>query len=102
MILIYVTCKDAKEAQKISRTLLEKRLIGCANFFPINSMYWWKDSINQENEVALILKTVKEKFEDIKKEVKKIHSYDCPCVISLDVQKGNKEYLEWIKKEIKS
>lgn len=101
MILVYVTCKDVEEAQKISKYLLEKRLVACANFFPVNSMYWWKDSINEENEVALILKTVKGKFKAVEKEVKKLHSYDCPCVISLDIKEGSKEFLEWIKKEIK-
>lgn len=101
MILIYVTCKDVEEAQKISRILLEKKLIACANFFPMNSMYWWKGSINEDKEFVLILKTVKEKFKVVEKEVKKLHSYDCPCVISLDVKEGNKEFLEWIKKEIK-
>lgn len=101
MILIYVTCKDIEQAQKISKILLEKRLVACTNFFPINSMYWWNDSINQDNEIALILKTTKGKFEEVEKEISHVHSYGCPCVISLDIKEGSKKYLEWVKKEIK-
>ena len=102
MILIYTTCKDIEQAKNISKILLEKRLIACANFFPINSMYRWRENINQDNEIVLILKTVKEKFKEIEQEIKKIHSYDCPCILQLDVQEGNKEFLEWVKKEIKN
>ena len=101
MIIIYVTCKDLEEAQKISQTLLEKKLIACANFFPIKSMYWWQDSISKDNEIALILKTKKEKFKEVEQEVKKLHSYEQPCIITLDITDGSKEFLEWIKKEVK-
>jgi len=101
VILIYVTCKDLEESKKISKRLLEKKLVACANFFPINSMYLWKGSINDDNECALILKTVEKKFNQIEEEIKKIHSYECPCIISIKIGKANKKYLEWIKKEMK-
>lgn len=101
MIIIYVTCKDIEEAQKISQTLLGKKLVACANFFPIKSMYWWQDSISKDNEIALILKTRKEKFKEVEQEVKKLHSYERPCIITLDINGGSKEFLEWIKKEVK-
>lgn len=101
MILVYVTCKDVEQAQNISRVLLEKRLVACVNLFPVSSMYRWKGSINNDAEVVLILKTVKKKFKDIEKEIKKIHSYECPCIISIKVTDVNKEFLKFIKKEIK-
>jgi len=101
MILVYITCKDAEEAKKISQTLLEKKLIACANFFPINSMYLWKGNINNDSEFVLILKTVDKNFRKIEKEVKKYHSYECPCIISIKASDVNKEFLKFIKKEIK-
>lgn len=102
MILVYVTCKNLEEAQKISTMLLEKRLVACTNFFPIKSMYWWNKEINQDDEVAMLLKTRKESFKTVEEEIKKIHSYERPCIISLDVKEASKEFLEWIKKEVKS
>lgn len=101
MILVYVTCKDTEEAKKISKNLLEKRLIACANMFPINSMYWWEEKMNEDEEVALILKTKKEKFGEIKKEIKKVHSYKVPCILSFDIKQCDEDFLNWIKKEIK-
>ncbi len=57
MILTYITCKEKSEARKISEHLLKKRLIACAKF-QIESMYWWKDKINEEKEFVVIAKTL--------------------------------------------
>ena len=97
MILIYITCKDKQEAKKISKHLLEKKIIACTNFFPIESMYWWKNKIQEDNEFVVIANTKEENYEKVKQEVKKIHSYDIPCIIKLNSE-GNKEYTDWIEK----
>jgi len=97
MILIYITTKDKAQAKKISKQLLEKRLIACANIHPIESMYWWEDKIQEDNEFVIIAKTTSPSFSKIKKEVKKIHSYDVPCILKISAQ-CNKEYQEWVEK----
>ena len=101
MISVYITCKDNKEAREISRHLLDKRLIACANIFPIESMYWWDGRINDDKETAIIAKTKKVNFDKVKNEITGLHSYDVPCIVSWDIVKGNKEYLDWISKEVR-
>ena len=98
MISVYITCKDKKEAIKISKDLLKKRLIACSNMFPIKSMYWWKKRIVNDNEVVILAKTTNKNYEKIKKEVKKLHSYDVPCILKFNI-KANSEYEKWVKKE---
>jgi len=98
MISVYITCKDKKEAKRISKHLLEKRLIACSNMFPIESMYWWNNKINEDKEIAIIAKTTKNNFDKIKKEIKNIHSYEVPCVIAWDIVEGNKDYLDWMSR----
>ena len=100
MISIYITCKDEKEAIKISEHLFKKKLIACSNMFPVRSMYWWKEKITKDNEIVMLAKAPDKNYEKIKKEVKKLHSYDIPCILKFDIE-ANKEYEEWIKKETK-
>lgn len=95
MITIYMTCKDEKEARKIAKSLLKKKLIACANFFPIQSMYWWQGKVEESQEYAMIAKTQDAKYDSIVKEVKKLHSYDVPC-IEMIKSTANKECLKWI------
>ena len=100
MVFVYITCKNKEEAEKVSLHLLKKRLVACANYFPIHSMFWWKEKINKTAEYALLLKTTKKNFTDIKNEVKKVHSYDVACICLIDA-KNSKEFEQWVRKEVK-
>lgn len=100
MLSVYITCKNKQEAKKIARRLLEKRLAGCCNIFPIESLYWWKGKIVSDNEYVLIAKTMRKQLKKLTAEVKKIHSYDVPCILAME-ETANKEYQDWIKKELR-
>src|SRR3989344_1565893 len=96
----YITAKSKGEAEKIISALLKKRLIACANMFPVKSQYWWKGKIEKSSEYVIIAKTRKEKEKKIIAEVKDIHSYEVPCIVFYDIR-GSKNYLEWIDGETK-
>lgn len=97
--MVYVTAKEMDEAERIAEHLLEKRIIACANIFPIWSIYSWKGKVEKENEVALMLKTSHDLVDRVIKEVRKVHSYEVPCIVSYRIDKGDKDYLEWIRNE---
>jgi len=100
MALLYTTCRDRKEAEKISAHLLKKRLIACSNIFPVRSMYRWNFKIVNENEAAVLLKTSEKNFSKAAEEIKKVHSYKMPLILKINA-KANKEYEEWASKEMK-
>ena len=97
---LYVTCSDMKEANNISKTLLSKKLIACANFFPVESMYQWKGKIKKGKEAVLILKTMKNKVAMVRKEIEKMHSYEIPCITEITV-KPNEGYGKWLEGQMK-
>ena len=100
MTLIYITCKDEQEAVKISKHLLDKRLIACSNMHPVRSMYWWNDKIADEKEFVIMAKTKEKNYEAIKEEVKKLHSYDIQCILKIKAE-ANESYGKWVDKEVK-
>jgi periplasmic divalent cation tolerance protein len=98
--LIYVTAPNRDEALALGRTLVEERLAACANLLgPITSVYWWEGRVNQDDEVALILKTRADLVDGLIARVRELHSYDCPCVVALPIDAGNPPFLEWIGTE---
>ena len=100
--LIYITTKNKDEARRIGKELLKLRLAACVNIIDnINSLYWWEGKIQDDNEVILIAKTKESLVKELIEKVKSLHSYSCPCIISLPILDGNKAYLEWLKKETK-
>ena len=98
--MIYVTAGSSEEATRIGRTLVEERIAACANVFPaMMSIYRWQDGVQEDREVALILKTRRGRVADLIARVKALHSYECPCVVALPITEGNQEFLDWIVAE---
>lgn len=102
MILVYVTCKNKKEAEKIGRNLLKKRLVACAKIAgTVRSRFWWKGKIDKADEILLILVSKEDKFDTIGKEILKLHSYEVPEIFSIKVDKVHKPYFDWLMREIR-
>ena len=100
MILISITCKDRKEAEKISRHLIDKKMIACASISPVRSIYRWKGRIVNSKESMIMAKSLKNKSNDIIREVKKMHSYKIPLIEIIE-SKVNKDYEMWAEKELR-
>jgi periplasmic divalent cation tolerance protein len=101
-IVVLVTCGSAKEARKIARAVVEKRLAACANILtsPVRSVYRWKGRVESAKEFLLIIKTTKARFPKLKTEVTRLHSYDVPEIIALPIQAGSANYLAWISESV--
>ena len=98
--LIYITAANREEATSIAHELINIRLAACANIITgTTSIFRWKEDICEEEEVTLILKTQAENVDRIVEKVKSMHSYDCPCVISIPISGGNTNFLNWINTE---
>lgn len=96
-LLVYITCPDFKEAQKIATAVVEERLAACGNILPsMHSIYRWQGKVEEAGEVVLLLKTNEATYPRLEARVLELHSYDCPCVVALPLQHGSKAYLAWI------
>ena len=96
----YITCPKKKEANKIAAFLVKKKLVACANIINnVDSIFAWKGKITKASEILIVGKTMNKNIQKIIKSVKKLHSYEVPCVIFFDIKGGNSEFLKWIIKE---
>ena len=100
-ILIMVTASSKEEAEKIATTLLERKLIACANILgPVSSRFWWQGKIDSAEEYIIFMKTKRELFDQVADNVKQLHSYEVPEIIALPIVEGAKPYLEWINSSL--
>lgn len=94
---IYVTVTDKSEAMNIGKILVEEKLAACVNVFsPMTSLYEWEGQIQESNEAVLIVKTKKDLVQDVIQKIKSLHSYECPCIVELSIERGNEEFLKWV------
>ena len=91
--------KDMVEASRIARHLVERRLVACANLFQARSIFPWGGKVEESDEVAIIMKTRSSLVNEVIHEVRKVHSYEVPCIVSYKMEKGFKGYLDWIFSE---
>ncbi len=98
-ISVYMTARDQDEAQKLARMLVEKKLVACANLFPMRSVYRWHEKVQEEYEFVIIAKTQAKLFDQVKEAVREMHSYDVPCIVALPHVDVDKPYADWIREE---
>ena len=98
--VVFVTAPDPDTAAVIGRTLVEERLIACANVVPgIRSIYRWEGQVADDPEVLLVLKTRASRCAAVAARVKALHPYALPEVVALPVVDGSEAYLDWVLAE---
>ena len=99
MKMLYMTC-PCDDTETIVRTLLNERLIACANIFPAaQSLYWWKGEIDQAQETVVIMKTVNANTQKAIARVRDLHPYDVPSISVLGIEATNPDYRLWVQNE---
>lgn len=100
---LYITAPNRDDALRIGRTLVEERLVACVNVLDgMRSVYRWQGKVEEAQEAVLIAKTRSELVEQVTARVQELHTYDCPCVVSWNLEAGNPAYLDWIRDETSS
>ena len=96
--IVFMTVGNKEEAKNIVRALLEEKLIACGNIIDnVSSMFWWKNKIDEEQEVLVIMKTREHLFNRLSERVAELHSYDVPELLAVPVVDGLPSYLGWLK-----
>ncbi len=98
--VVLVTAPNDAEAARIARTLVEERLVACVNLLPsIRSIYRWEGAVEEATEILMILKSARERVDEVRDRLIELHPYDEPEFLALDVIEGSKSYLNWVLAE---
>lgn len=97
-VVVMVNCGSRREAERLARAVVEKRLAACVNIASgqVKSIYRWKGKIESATEIALVIKTTRARFLALEKEIRRLHSYETPEIIALPIVAGSANYLQWI------
>jgi periplasmic divalent cation tolerance protein len=100
-IVVFSTCADAAEAEKIARRLVEAHLAACVNIVGgARSFYRWQGAIEEAQEFLLIVKSSRARFDALSAELDRLHSYEVPEIVALPVVEGSANYLNWLNGEL--
>ena len=100
VVLIYTTFPTKSEAKKAGRALVKSGLAACVNIFPkMVSFYIWEGDVQESKEAAMLIKTARQRAEEVLAEVKRLHPYSLPARLMLAVDGGGSDFLEWIQQQ---
>jgi periplasmic divalent cation tolerance protein len=98
-IVVFMTASSGEEAARLAEMLVGAHLAACVQILPeMESVYRWEGKIERQSEVLLLAKTTSDKFEELEREVRALHSYETPEIIAVPVTAGSAPYLEWLTK----
>ncbi len=98
--IVLTTAGSREEAETIARALVERRLAACVNVVPVQSVYRWKEKVEDAPEWLLLIKTTAEAFEEVEAAIRELHSYDLPECVAVGIEGGSEEYLDWISDNV--
>lgn len=99
-IVVFITAPNKDEAARLAEMLVTTRLAGCVQILPgVESVYRWQGQVERQEEVLLIAKTVRARFEELEREVRALHSYETPEIVAVPAF-GSVPYLEWLRASV--
>ncbi len=95
--VVLITAPAGPPSETLARKLVESKLAACVNRVAgVDSVYWWKGTVERCGEDLLFAKTDKVKVKELVKAVKAAGVGETPEVLALRVKEGNRDYLRWI------
>jgi periplasmic divalent cation tolerance protein len=97
-LLVLCNCPDRGVALDMANRLIEQGLAACVNISgPVTSVYKWKGALETTKETTLLIKTTRERYTDLEREMVARHPYELPEIFAVPVERGLSGYLDWVK-----
>lgn len=98
---LYLTCQSGNE-NDIAQALLERKLIACAKFSPVHSVYRWNGDVEQDDEIFITFESASDLYDEIKQVVSEtIHGYDTFVLSEVAMANINDEARKWLNESLK-
>lgn len=99
-LVAVTTAPSAEAAAKLVRSLVERRIIACGTMFSgATSIYRWNGAVETAEEVVVLMKTTAGRWDELKRELPRLHPYEVPELLALPVAGGHEPYLDWLSAE---
>ena len=97
ILVAFCTFPDQNTARKVVNEIIDLRLAACGNILsPIHSIYRWKGKLESSEETLVIFKLEAKRYAAFEAKLRSLHPYEVPEIISIKVESGLPDYLQWV------
>jgi periplasmic divalent cation tolerance protein len=101
VIVVFVTTTNREEAARLAEMLVGSRLAACVQILPeIESVYRWKGQVQREAEVLLLVKSTRDRFDELERQIRAIHSYETPEILAVEATAISEPYRKWLEESV--
>jgi len=99
--VVLCTCPDKDTARRLAALLVDESLAACVNILPgVTSVYRWEGRVETDSELLLVIKTSRERWDQLNVLLAAEHPYDVPEIVFLPLSHGLPAYLEWMRESL--
>lgn len=100
VLLVLTNLPDQQSARRLADALIAERAAACVNILAdCSSVYRWRDSIENESETPMLIKTTQAAYARLETLIRTHHPYELPEIIAVPVSTGLPGYLQWVAQE---
>jgi periplasmic divalent cation tolerance protein len=100
VLVVLTNLPDDASARRLATTLVESRTAACVNVLSgCWSVYRWQGSTETAEEVPVLIKTTRSRYDALERELRAHHPYEIPEIVAVPVAGGLEDYLDWVRTE---
>jgi len=96
LVLFYIPIISKEAASQLVATLIEEKLIACANIIACDSIFMWEEELTFNPEYIIVAKSQMILSAKIEKRVSELHPYDTACILQIPAQ-SNGKFLSFVQ-----
>jgi len=102
MLIVLTAVSTMEVAESLAGAMVNVKLAACVQILsPMTSVYFWNGVIQKEKEYLMLIKTLPEKWEELRDFISGHHSHEVPEIVAVDAARISDPYLQWIKETLK-
>ncbi len=95
-IAVVTTVATRAEARAMATALVSRRLAACVQISEIESVYSWQDTLHDEAEFRLVVKTIAASYAAVEAAIRELHPYELPAIYAVAFANVDGAYADWI------
>lgn len=97
-VVVLTTFPSDMDAAEFAATLVRERLAACVNIQDqVLSLYRWQGELQRDTERQVVIKTTRDRLDELWTRVRELHPYEVPEFLVLPVVDGSDAYLRWMR-----
>ena len=101
IILVLTNMPDQTSAAQLAEALVTQKLAACVNILaPCQSVYTWQGKLEHTVEIPVLIKTSQIQYNALEAAIIKAHPYELPEIITINVDGGLPQYLQWVNAQL--